>query len=360
MMSSFYAAIMAGGVGTRLWPLSRQTRPKQALQLIGGRTMFQHAVDRLAPLFPAEHIFVVTGKNHARILRPQTPQLPDKNFILEPMGRDSGPAVGLGAIHLRRRDPDAVMAMLTADHYIADVERFRGVLAAAEKVARSGKIVTLGIQPGFPSTGFGYIQQGESLGQFDGFAAYRAVKFTEKPDAATANIFFESGQYSWNSGMFIWHVDRVLAEFQRQRPQMYHQLMTIANALGTPDEAHVLAKTWPQIEKRSVDFAIMEGAENVAVIPVEMGWSDVGSWATLLDIVSGDDRGNVVSGEHLGIGTTGTLVHGENRLVVTIGLEDMIIVDTDDVVLICPKDRAQEVKAVVDRLRSEGRNGLLD
>jgi mannose-1-phosphate guanylyltransferase len=359
-MSSFYAAIMAGGVGTRLWPLSRQTRPKQALQLIGGRTMFQHAVDRLAPLFPPGNIFVVTGKTHAEVLRPQTPELPDENFILEPMGRDSGPAVGLGAIYLRRRDPDAVMAMLTADHYIANVERFRGVLAAAEKVARSGKIVTLGIQPAFPSTGFGYIQQGETVGRFDGFEAFHAVQFTEKPDAATAERFFESGRYSWNSGMFIWHVDRVLAEFQRQRPQMYRQLMTIAETLGTPDEAHVLAKTWPQIEKRSVDYAIMERAEEVAVIPVEMGWSDVGSWATLLDIVSGDDHGNVVSGEHLDVDTTRTLVRSENRLVVTIGLEDMIVVDTDDALLICPKDRAQEVKAVVDRLRREGRNDLLD
>jgi mannose-1-phosphate guanylyltransferase len=359
-MSSLYAAIMAGGVGTRLWPLSRQTRPKQALQLIGGRTMFQHAVERLAPSFPPGNIFVVTGKNHAEVLRPQTPELPAENFILEPMGRDSGPAVGLGAIYLRRRDPDAVMAMLTADHYIANVERFRGVLAAAEKVARSGKIVTLGIQPGFPSTGFGYIQQGEAVGRFDGFEAFHALQFTEKPDSATAKLFFESGRYSWNSGMFIWHVDRVLAEFQRQRPQMYRQLMTIAETLGTPNEAHVLAETWPQIEKRSVDYAIMEGAEDVAVIPVEMGWSDVGSWATLLDIVPGDDQGNVVSGDHLDVDTTRTLVRSENRLVVTIGLEDMIVVDTDDALLICPKDRAQEVKAVVDRLRREGRNDLLD
>jgi mannose-1-phosphate guanylyltransferase len=358
-MSSFYAAVMAGGVGTRLWPLSRQTRPKQALQLIGGRTMFQHSVDRLAPLFPPDHILIVTGQKHGEVLRPQAPELPDENFILEPMGRDSGPAVGLGAIHLQRRDPEAVMAMLTADHYIVKTERFRAALAAAEKVARTGRIVTLGIKPEFPSTGYGYIQRGKSLGRLNGFEVFHAVQFTEKPDPTTASAFFESGRYSWNSGMFIWRVDQVLAEFQRQRPQIYEQLMMIANVLGTPDETRVLAEVWPQVEKISIDYAVMERAANVTVIPVEIGWSDVGSWATLLDIIHGDDQGNVVSGEHLGIDTAGTLVRSEDRLVVTIGLEDLIIVDTDDALLICPKRRAQDVKAVVDRLKREGRDDLL-
>jgi mannose-1-phosphate guanylyltransferase len=358
-MSNYYAAILAGGVGTRLWPLSRQARPKQALQLIGDRTMFQHAIERLAPLFPRDRIVIVTGRKHAEILRPQTPDLPDGNFILEPMGRDSGPAVGLGAIHLHRRDPEAVMAMLTADHFIAYVERFRAVLAAAEKVAQTGRIVTLGITPDFPSTGYGYIRQGESLGQFDGFEVFRAEQFTEKPDPDTAQAFFESGRYSWNSGMFIWRVDRLLAEFERQRPSLHRQLMTIADALGTPDEARVLAEVWPQIGKISVDYAIMEGAHDVAVIPVDIGWSDVGSWATLLDIIPGDDQGNVALGEHLAIDTHRTLVRGENRLVVTIGLEDMIVVDTDDALLICPKDRAQDVKAVVDRLKQSERGELL-
>jgi mannose-1-phosphate guanylyltransferase len=350
---------MAGGIGTRLWPLSRQTRPKQALQLIGDRTMFQHAVDRLAPLFPPDHIVVVAGREHAVVLRPQAPELPDENFILEPMGRDSGPAVGLGAVYLQRRDRDAVMAMLTADHFIADVERFRRVLAAAEEVARTGKIVTLGIKPEAPSTGYGYIQQGESLGHFDGFEVFCVEQFTEKPDHATASLFFESGQYSWNSGMFIWRVDRLLAEFQRQRPLIHSQLMTIADALGTSDEARVLADVWPQIEKISVDYAIMEGARDVAVIPVDIGWSDVGSWATLLEIIPSDDQGNVVLGEHLAIDTLRTLVRGEDRLVVTIGLEDMVVVDTDDALLICPRDRAQDVKAVVEQLKRSGKSHLL-
>jgi mannose-1-phosphate guanylyltransferase len=358
-MSSFYAAIMAGGVGTRLWPLSRQACPKQALELLGDRTLFQRTIDRLAPLLSPDRIVVVTGQKYAEILRPQAPELPDDNFILEPMGRDSGPAAALGALQLQRRDPEAVMAMLPADHYIADEERFRAALSAAVKVAQTGKIVTLGIKPEFPSTGFGYIRQGGALGHFDGFEVFRAEQFAEKPDLVTASAFFESGRYSWNSGMFIWRVDRLLAEFQRQRPLTYRQLMTIADAMGTPDEVRVLAEVWPRIEKVSVDYAIMEGARDVAVIPVDIGWSDVGSWATLLEIIPGDDQGNVVFGEHLAVDTTRTLVRGKDRLVVTIGLEDMIVVDTDDALLICPRDRAQDVKAVVDRLRQDGQNELL-
>jgi mannose-1-phosphate guanylyltransferase len=358
-MSAFFATIMAGGVGTRLWPLSRQARPKQALQLIGGRTMFQHAVDRLLPLFPPGRILVITGRQHGAVLRPQTPELPDANFVLEPVGRDSGPAVGLAALHLERRDPEAVMAMVTADHYIVKTEKFRAALAAAEKAARAGTIVTLGIKPEYPATGYGYVRRGESLGHFDDFEVFHAKGFTEKPDADTASAYLKSDSYSWNSGMFIWRVDRVLAEFQRQRPKIYEQLMTIGDALGTPDEEKVLAKVWPQIEKISIDYAIMEGAADVAVIPVEIGWSDVGSWASLLDIVAGDDKGNVVNGEHLGVDTARTLIRSQGRLVVTIGLEDMIVVDTEDALLVCPKDRAQDVKAIVDRLTGEGRNDLL-
>ncbi len=359
MSEHYYAVIMAGGTGTRLWPLSRKRRPKQALRLIGDRTMFQHAVDRLAPLFPPERILVVTGEEQAAILRPQAPQLPDENFILEPMGRDSGPAVGLGAIYLKKRDPDAVMAVLTADHYIANTERFRAVLAAAEEVARQHYIVTLGITPQYPSTGFGYIRQGARLGEFGGFAVYRAEAFTEKPDAATAARFVESGRYTWNSGMFIWRVDQVLEEFAWQRPLFYQQLQEIEAALGSSQEREVLARIWPQVEKISVDYAIMEGARNVAVIPVEIGWSDVGSWATLLEILPGDEGGNVVTGEHVAVDTVNTLVRSDARLVVTIGVEDLIIVDTEDALLICRRDRAQDVRALVQQLKAMGRHDLL-
>jgi mannose-1-phosphate guanylyltransferase len=254
------------------------------------------------------------------------------------------------------------MAMLTADHYIADIERFRAVLKVAEQIARSGKIVTLGIKPDFASTGYGYIRQGERLDEIDGFEILSAERFTEKPDQETATDFFESGRYSWNSGMFIWHVDQLLHEFQRQRPEIYQQLKTIAEALDTPRESEVLNQVWPQITKISVDYAIMENAKDVAVIPVDIGWSDVGSWASLLEIITGEEQGNVIDADednYLGIDTHRTLVHSDGRLVVTIGLEDMIVVETDDAVLVCPRDRSQDVKQVVNQLRQEDRDDLL-
>ena len=228
----FYAVIMAGGSGTRLWPLSRKGTPKQALELIGDRTMFQHAVDRLDPLFTPDRIFVVTNAAMAEVLRPQTPEVPAENFILEPAGRDSAPAAGLAATCLLKRDPDAVMVILTADHYIIDTVQFRSVLAAAAQVASDGAIVTLGITPTYPATGFGYIQLGEAQEIVDGFRVYRSGGFREKPDLRTAIRFLEEARYAWNSGMFIWRADRLLAEFRAQMPDAAAALARIGSSAG--------------------------------------------------------------------------------------------------------------------------------
>ncbi|MGB9777121.1 MAG: mannose-1-phosphate guanylyltransferase [Anaerolineae bacterium] len=358
-MSSSYALIMAGGGGTRLWPLSRRSRPKQALTLVGERTMFEHAVDRIASLFQPEEIFVVTGEEHLESLLLQAPELPRANFLLEPVGQGTAPAIGLGAVHLRRRDPQAVMAVLTADHYIRDVETFRRVLTAAAQVAEKGHLVTLGITPSFPSTGFGYIQQGEQLYEVDGFAVFRALRFTEKPSPETAFQMVESGLYTWNSGMFIWRVDRIMEEFARQMPDLYDVLMQIDGVLGTPAYEPTLRRLWPELVPQSIDYGVMEGARDVVVIPVDIGWSDVGNWSSMREILPADADGNVVVGEHVGLETRNTIVFGGRRLIATIGLENMIIVDTDDALLICPVEREQEIREMVRRLRETGRKGVL-
>jgi len=349
-----FALIMAGGSGTRLWPRSRKTQPKQLLDLGSGRTMFQEACDRVGPLFGDGGIFVVASGEYVPMMRQQVPAIPAANYIVEPSGRGTAPCIGLAALYLRRADPEGVMCVLTADHYIEKVERFRQVLGAAAHVAEDGHLVTLGITPGFPSTGFGYVQRGSSLGMVNDFEVFRVEKFTEKPDADTARRFCESGMYSWNSGMFVWRVSVILREFERLMPVLYAQLMEIDAAIGTPAERAVLERVWPRVEKQTIDYGIMERATDVAVIPVDIGWSDVGSWATLLDILPADEDGNVVNGQHLGVDTHGCLIYSPDRLVATLGLEGMIVVDAGDVLLVCPRQRAQDVRELVKRLQEGG------
>lgn len=358
-MSPYYALIMAGGGGTRLWPLSRRARPKQALTLVGERSMFEHAVDRIVSLFQPQDIFVVTGKEHLESLLFQAPELPRANFLLEPVGQGTAPAIGLAAVHLRRRNSRAVMVVLTADHFIRDVEQFRRVLTAAAQVAEKGHLVTLGITPSSPSTGFGYIQQGEQLYEVDGFAVFRALRFTEKPSPETAFQMVESGRYTWNSGMFIWRVDRIMDEFARQMPDLYDVLIQIEAVLDTPAYEPTLWRLWPELTPQSIDYGVMEGARDVVVIPVDIGWSDVGNWSSMREILPADAAGNVVVGEHVGLETRNTIVFGGRRLIATIGLEDLIVVDTDDALLICPVDREQDVREIVRRLREMGRKEVL-
>lgn len=355
-----HAVILAGGVGTRLWPLSRQKRPKQSLNLVGGATLFQHAVRRLAPLFPLERIWVVSGGEHVPLLAPQVPELPRDHYLLEPQGRGTAPAIGLAAIHLRWRDPQALMAVLTADHYIADTARFRQVLAAALEVAQRGYLVTLGIPPTAPSSAYGYIEQGEPLETAQGFPVFRVARFTEKPDRATAEQMLASGRFTWNSGMFLWRVERIMEEFARQMPALYAQLEEIAATLGTPAYEQTAERVWAQVTSQTIDYGIMEGARQVAVIPVDMGWADVGSWGSLVDLLPADEKNNRHLGENvLSLEAEGNLVYSEQRLIACVGVSDLIIVDTEDALLICHKDHEQLVKQVVEQLRQRKRLDLL-
>ncbi len=356
MHAHLYAVIMAGGGGTRLWPLSRQTHPKQTLTLFGDRSMFQLSVDRLLPLLPPERICVVTAAEQVEPLAKQAPELPRENFIVEPLGRGTAPCIGLAALHLRARDPDAVMAVLTADHYIRREETFRAVLAAAQVVASAGYLVTLGIQPNFPSTGYGYIRQGELLGHAGDFAYAQVARFTEKPDAETALRFFASGQYAWNSGMFVWRAARILEEIDKLLPELGATLTGLGEVWGADEYESRLQRVWPTIRKETIDYGIMERAERVAVIPVEMGWSDVGSWDAVLALHAADAQGNVSLGEHLAVDTQGTLVWAQSgRTIATVGVRDLIVIDTPDATLITVREQSERVREIVQRLRAEGR-----
>jgi len=354
----YYALIMAGGIGTRLWPQSRRNHPKQLLTLVGGRSMFEHATGRLAPLFTPEQIYVVVREDLVTALNAQVPELPVQNFIVEPQGRGTAPAIGLGALHLYRQDPNAVMVVLTADHFIADTVQFRRVLSAAAHMAEAGHLVTLGITPTFPATGYGYIHQGENIETVDTFPVFRVARFTEKPDLETATRMVMSGEYAWNSGMFVWRVDRILEEFRRQMPEFHAQLMTVADALGTLDYDVVLNHIWPQVARQTIDYGVMEGAEDVVVIPADIGWSDVGSWTSMFDLLASDEAGNVVVGPHVGRDTRGSLIVGDRRLIATLGLDDVIIVDTEDALLVCAKSHEQDVREIVEQLEKGGRRDL--
>jgi mannose-1-phosphate guanylyltransferase len=359
---------MAGGVGSRLWPRSRKNTPKQFLDLISEETMLQDAYRRLLPMIPAEHILIGTGANYVATVRRQLPDLPPANIVVEPSGRGTAPAIGLGALHIQRAAEravsEAVMVVVTADHHIGDAPFFRRVLLAAAETAQSGSLVTLGITPSFASTGYGYIQRGELLQTLDNIKVYEALRFTEKPDASTAQEFLASGAYSWNSGMFIWQVQAIRAEFERQMPELWAQLGEIESTFDTPEEQAVLERVWSTVTKETIDYGIMEHARDVAVIPADIDWNDIGSWQTLMELLQSDtdvvqSAGNVSTGEHIILDTHNTLIHSPKKLVATIGLQDLIIVETEDALLVCPQDRCQDVRKVVDLLRARGREDLL-
>jgi mannose-1-phosphate guanylyltransferase len=320
--------------------------------------MFQLAVERIRPVFPLERILVVTRREHAGILMAQVPDLPAENFIQEPEGRGTAPAIGLASIHLQERDPDAILAVLTADHFISNREQFCKVLIAAESFAQDDNLITLGIRPSSASTGFGYIEHGPELGTSGDFHVHQVKRFTEKPQLAEAEKMIASGRYSWNSGMFIFRAERMLGEFERQMPEFYGRLMEIKNTLGSPDYQSVLENHWPRIAKQTIDYGVMEGARKVVVIPVTIGWTDVGSWGSLFDFLPANDSQNVLVGDHLDIHTQRTLVFGKKRLVATLGVQDLIIVDTEDALLVCSREHEQEVKLIVEKLQETRQDHL--
>lgn len=363
MNPHYYAVIMAGGGGTRLWPLSRKERPKQMLSLVGENSLFQMAVNRLEAVFPPERIFIVTVEDQASALQKQCPDIPAENFLLETMPRGTAAVVGYAAAVLQEIDPEAVMAVLTADHIIGNQRLFEDILEAARQTAEEEYLVTLGIDPTYPATGYGYIHLGSDLGDHNGLSVSRVLNFTEKPDLKRAEEMLANRNYAWNSGMFFWRVEVILQEISRQMPDLAQKLAVIGDAWGTPEAETTIRKVWPEIQRQTIDYGIMEHAKNVAVIPaVGLNWNDVGSWDALYDVLEPDQDGNISRGADLiSLASSGMMIYtAENpRTVVTIGTEDLIIVNTGDILLVCSRENAQQVREVVRKLENESRTDLL-
>lgn len=359
-MNHTYAVIMAGGGGTRLWPVSRKNSPKQLLPLLGEETLFQSTVQRLDQLLPAERILVVTVAEQARQMMTQYPQIPAENYLVEPSPRGTASVIGLAAAVLQQRDPQAVMAVLPADHFIRNRDLFHYLLGAAVDVARADYLVTLGITPSHPSTAYGYIQQGGPLPGAFRYPAYAVQSFKEKPDQAAAAAMLRSGDHSWNSGMFIWKAAVILAEIDRQMPELAASLRQIRAA---PQREAAIEALWPTLKVETIDYGVMEKAQKVAVLPAGgLGWSDVGSWDSLFEVLLPDMNGNVdFRAQHLALDTHNSLVYSvdSDRLVVTIGMDDVVVVETNDVLLICKTDQSQKVKEVVAHLNKHNQQNYL-
>jgi mannose-1-phosphate guanylyltransferase len=358
-LKNTFAVILAGGGGTRLWPVSRRNHPKQAIPLVEKRSLFQTTIERMARLFPYERILVVTVKDQAEELRSQAPEIPSDNFLLEPEARGTASAIGLAATVLHRREPQAIMASLHSDHYIRNQDLFQLLVRVAADVAERDYLVTLGITPTYPATVYGYIQRGQPLPELFGYPVYEVLRFKEKPDEVQARDMVSGGDHSWNSGIFFWKVENILAEFSRQMPELYAVLKKTGQAWGGPEQAAVLSELWPRLRSETIDYGIMENARKVAVLPAAgLEWSDLGNWNSLFDVLLPDKDGNIVfSGHHIPVETSSSLVYGnkDNRLIVTIGVDNLIIVDTGDVLLVCRKDQAVKVRQVVDNLKNSDR-----
>src|SRR6267143_3607600 len=362
-----HAVILAGGRGTRFWPRSRTRTPKQLLNIVGKDTMLQQTVARLRPLIRPEHIWTVTNAEQAPAVRAQLPAAARKRVLTEPVGRNTAAAIALAAIHVRHAaGGDALMAVLPADHYIELDKKYREIVSAALDVARHPRrMVVLGIPPTRPETGFGYIEgMSESIG-LKGFPVFPVLRFTEKPEVKLAQEYVATGNYHWNAGMFFWRVSTFLENLKRFLPKTHTALEKLAEFIGTRSYERKLRAIYPKLENISVDYALLEpatrveGPSRVFVIPAEVGWSDIGSWAAVYQLLAKNRGENVLAAEGLTLDAEGNFLWSPSKFVAAIGVRDLVVVETPDALLICPRDRAQDVAKIVKRLEEQKRKKLL-
>ena len=350
------AVIMAGGRGERFWPKSRNSCPKQFLSLTSdGETMIRKTVNRLRPMVEAEDIFIVTNAAYKDLVKEQLPEVPEDNILAEPCARNTAPCIAFAAAVIGRKYDDAVMLVLPSDHLIGYEDIYVSTLKKAVAVAEEGKnLVTIGITPTYPETGYGYINFGKEAG-----SAYEVERFVEKPDLPTAKKYLASGKYLWNSGMFVWKISSIMTDLKEFMPDIYEGALRIGEAFGTEKFTETLVKEFTAFTSESIDFGIMEKASNIYTIPGSFGWDDVGSWLAVERINETDDDKNYVEGDVITVDSKRTTICGGKRLVAAIGTRDIIIVDTDDVLLVCSKNNTQDVKKVIAQLKEHGRNELI-
>lgn len=361
MDKHLYAVVPAGGSGSRLWPVSRAARPKFLLPLPGPGTLIQNTIARLENVCVPEHISIVTGHAHVGAIQEQLPDMGREQLIVEPTARGSGPAIGLATAITAARDPDAVVASFAADHIITDIPGFETAVHAAAALAREGYLVTIGIEPSYPETGYGYTQSGTRIGSYGSLNAFHVDRFKEKPDHTTAKAYVDSGDYLWNASMFVWQARTLLEEMHRFLPSLAYAVERIAAAWDTPLRQVVLAEIWPDVEDISIDEGILERSERVAVVPASFGWSDVGDWHGLGSVAAnGSDSTVVLHAEQLITrDVERSVIMGNSRMIALIGLEDIVVVDTADALLVCHRSRAQEVKQLVAELKERGVTSLV-
>jgi mannose-1-phosphate guanylyltransferase len=365
-----FAVILAGGRGTRFWPRSRMRTPKQLLDITGNETMLRQTAARISPLFPSHQLWAVTNIQQAPAVRRQLIRVPMWQVLAEPVGRNTAAAIGFAAIHIRhvnrKTADDALMAVLPADHYIADPVRYRTLVRAALRVAETpGKLVVLGIPPTRPETGFGYIETGGAAKSVGGAKVFAVRRFTEKPPLATARRYVASGKYLWNAGMFFWRVSTFMDAIHKFQPKIHALLEDLAATIGTQRYDRALESIYPRIENISVDYAILEpstqqkNSPSVNVIPAQVGWSDIGSWEAVYELLAKKKGANVSESAHFLLDASGNLIWSPRKFVAAIGIRDMVVVETADALLICPRDRAQDIGKVVKWLEQNKREDLL-